>query len=192
MPFSFLNRIVANRRADQALLLKNLWFRLYSRSGRTLGSSGFEHVFLHEISQKGILGLHNWIYFHEQQREHKRIVLKKLKKQLIINNVEYLNRFIQMQQHCLHKFYIFNFRKRKLWSSVFTTINGTNHLVRYLSARHLNWKLPCTRCASLWILKRVKFRWMDTTSSFERIRLNADQISKWSLRDILISKFSFL
>lgn len=45
-----------------------MWFTQYSRGHGRLGSSGFEHVFLAEIKDRSILGLHNWIYFHEQEK----------------------------------------------------------------------------------------------------------------------------
>lgn len=64
-----------------------LWFNIYSRGNRVLGSSGFEHIFLHEISESGILGFHNWIYFHDQQQNTNKLVLKRLNKQLIFDNV---------------------------------------------------------------------------------------------------------
>ncbi|XP_017878871.1 poly(U)-specific endoribonuclease homolog, partial [Ceratina calcarata] len=45
-------------------ILKELWFHLYSRSKGINGSSGFEHVFIGERKpRKGVVGLHNWIYF---------------------------------------------------------------------------------------------------------------------------------
>lgn len=44
--------------------LKKMWFHMYSRSKTVNGSSGFEHVFLAENKpRKGIIGLHNWIFF---------------------------------------------------------------------------------------------------------------------------------
>lgn len=33
-----------------------------------MGSCGFEHVFLNEIKNNEISGLHNWIYFNEQEK----------------------------------------------------------------------------------------------------------------------------
>ncbi|KAK9300677.1 hypothetical protein QLX08_006712 [Tetragonisca angustula] len=45
-------------------ILKQIWFHLYSRSKNINGSSGFEHVFVGERKpRKGIIGLHNWIFF---------------------------------------------------------------------------------------------------------------------------------
>jgi len=45
-------------------LLKTLWFEVYSRGGRILGSSGFEHVFLGEQKLGKVQGFHNWFYFY--------------------------------------------------------------------------------------------------------------------------------
>ena len=52
----------------QLQLLKDTWFLQYSRGQGRIGSSGFEHVFLAEIRDHNVLGLHNWVYFHEQER----------------------------------------------------------------------------------------------------------------------------
>lgn len=52
-------------------LLKTIWFTLYSRGGGKIGSCGFEHVFMNEIKNNEISGLHNWIYFYEQEQDSK-------------------------------------------------------------------------------------------------------------------------
>lgn len=49
-------------------LLKTIWFALYSRGNGKIGSSGFEHVFLNEISNGTMIGLHNWVYLYEQEK----------------------------------------------------------------------------------------------------------------------------
>lgn len=49
-------------------LLKTIWFNLYSRGGGKIGSSAFEHVFLAELKNGEVTGLHNWIYFEEEER----------------------------------------------------------------------------------------------------------------------------
>ncbi|KAF5299099.1 hypothetical protein FQR65_LT09457 [Abscondita terminalis] len=48
-------------------VLKEIWFTLYSRSSGRLGSSGFEHIFLGEIKNNDVSGLHNWVYFNSQE-----------------------------------------------------------------------------------------------------------------------------
>ncbi|KAJ6636228.1 Endoribonuclease [Pseudolycoriella hygida] len=48
-------------------LLKRLWFSLYSRGRGRIGSSAFEHVFLSETKNGSITGLHNWVYFHDEE-----------------------------------------------------------------------------------------------------------------------------
>ncbi|XP_050335843.1 endoribonuclease CG2145 [Bactrocera neohumeralis] len=60
--------VAANHKA-QIELLRSIWFTQYSRSRGRMGSSGFEHVFLAELRDETILGLHNWIYFHEQEAQ---------------------------------------------------------------------------------------------------------------------------
>lgn len=49
-------------------LLKTIWFNLYSRGMGKIGSSGFEHVFLSEVKNGTVMGLHNWIYMSEAER----------------------------------------------------------------------------------------------------------------------------
>lgn len=50
-------------------LLKTIWFTLYSRIPGKVGSSAFEHVFMNEIKNNTIGGLHNWIWFYHKESE---------------------------------------------------------------------------------------------------------------------------
>lgn len=59
---------VKSDRASQKNLLKTIWFTLYSRGNGKVGSCGFEHVFMNEIKNNEISGLHNWIYFSDQEK----------------------------------------------------------------------------------------------------------------------------
>ncbi|GBP28131.1 Poly(U)-specific endoribonuclease homolog [Eumeta japonica] len=47
--------------------LKQLWFGLYSRGKGKISSSGFEHVFVSELKNGEVSGLHNWIYFAKEE-----------------------------------------------------------------------------------------------------------------------------
>lgn len=90
--FNIWTGIVRSDRASQKELLKTAWFTIYSRGGGRFGSCGFEHgnslkfswkcwlikmkkrdacflVFMNEIKNNEITGLHNWIYFHEQEQD---------------------------------------------------------------------------------------------------------------------------
>ncbi|XP_055676866.1 endoribonuclease CG2145-like [Lutzomyia longipalpis] len=49
-------------------LLKTIWFSMYSRGQGRIGSSGFEHVFLAEIKNNSVIGLHNWIFLHDVEK----------------------------------------------------------------------------------------------------------------------------
>lgn len=49
-------------------LLKSIWFNMYSRGLGKIGSSGFEHVFLNENKNSSVIGLHNWVYFYEEEK----------------------------------------------------------------------------------------------------------------------------
>lgn len=67
-------------------LLKQIWFNMYSRGGGKIGSSGFEHVFLVEIKNGTLSGLHNWLYFNMQELANKANYLGYMKK-IDLNNV---------------------------------------------------------------------------------------------------------
>lgn len=47
--------------------LNDLWFKLYRRECAN-DSSGFEHVFLGEIKNNAVTGLHNWIQLHSEEK----------------------------------------------------------------------------------------------------------------------------
>ncbi|EDW62295.1 endoribonuclease CG2145 [Drosophila virilis] len=49
-------------------LVKELWFTQYSRGQGKIGSSGFEHVFVHEVKNGTIIGFHNWVYVNEEEQ----------------------------------------------------------------------------------------------------------------------------
>ncbi|XP_065363286.1 endoribonuclease CG2145 [Calliphora vicina] len=49
-------------------LVKELWFTQYSRGSGKIGSSGFEHVFVNEVKNGTIIGLHNWVYFYDEEK----------------------------------------------------------------------------------------------------------------------------
>uniref|UniRef100_T1PE22 Endoribonuclease XendoU n=1 Tax=Musca domestica TaxID=7370 RepID=T1PE22_MUSDO len=49
-------------------LVKELWFTQYSRGSGRIGSSGFEHVFVNEVKNGTIIGLHNWVYFADEEK----------------------------------------------------------------------------------------------------------------------------
>ncbi|CAG4978465.1 unnamed protein product [Parnassius apollo] len=52
---------------QQRDFLKQLWFGLYSRGKGKISSSGFEHVFVSELKNSEVSGLHNWIYFSKEE-----------------------------------------------------------------------------------------------------------------------------
>ena len=57
---------------DQYRLIHRLWFEFYPRNkNKDKTSSGFEHVFLAESKKGKIIGLHNWIYFAEAEKNGK-------------------------------------------------------------------------------------------------------------------------
>ncbi|XP_020804960.1 poly(U)-specific endoribonuclease homolog [Drosophila serrata] len=49
-------------------LVKELWFTQYSRGQGKIGSSGFEHVFVHEVKDGTIIGFHNWVYIGDEEQ----------------------------------------------------------------------------------------------------------------------------
>lgn len=53
-----------------------------------MGSCGFEHVFMNEIKNNEISGLHNWIYFHDLEHErHTDVDYRGYMKSLHLGNV---------------------------------------------------------------------------------------------------------
>ncbi|XP_071859056.1 endoribonuclease Arlr isoform X3 [Bombus fervidus] len=72
-------------------ILKQIWFHLYSRSKNINGTSGFEHVFIGERKpRKGIIGLHNWIYFSHGE------LLKKINYFGFGHSKEFVNKYISL------------------------------------------------------------------------------------------------
>jgi len=69
---SFLKskKLFTKSSADFKKLLKELWFDVYSRGKRILGSSGFEHVFLGEKKGGKVQGFHNWVYFQHLEEKN--------------------------------------------------------------------------------------------------------------------------
>lgn len=62
------NLIPKNENAFKKMLA-DLWFTPYSRGKKKVGSSAFEHIFLAELKNNELVGLHNWLYFsHEENR----------------------------------------------------------------------------------------------------------------------------
>lgn len=70
--YLFIKGKVRGDRVSQMNLLREVWFTIYSRGGGKMGSCGFEHVFMNEIKNNEISGLHNWIYFNEQENGNPR------------------------------------------------------------------------------------------------------------------------
>jgi len=67
---SFLRRVglLNNQSLSWKGLLRHIWFDLYSRHRGVLGSSGFEHVFLGEIDDGKVKGVHNWIWLYKMEK----------------------------------------------------------------------------------------------------------------------------
>uniref|UniRef100_A0A0N5AYH5 Endoribonuclease n=1 Tax=Syphacia muris TaxID=451379 RepID=A0A0N5AYH5_9BILA len=51
--------------------VQQLWFTKYSRKGGVPDTSGFEHVFIGEIKNNEIFGLHNWLRFYLLENDPK-------------------------------------------------------------------------------------------------------------------------
>ncbi|XP_067012848.2 endoribonuclease CG2145 isoform X2 [Anabrus simplex] len=67
MKFLADNRLVKRDPRAFKEFLRKLWFGLYSRGNRKVGSSSFEHIFLAELKRGEISGMHNWIYFSNEE-----------------------------------------------------------------------------------------------------------------------------
>ncbi|KAM3967539.1 uncharacterized protein ACR2FA_010603 [Aphomia sociella] len=64
---------------QQRDFLKQMWFGLYSRGKGKISSSGFEHVFVSELKNGEVSGLHNWIYFYKEEAANRANYLGYLK-----------------------------------------------------------------------------------------------------------------
>ena len=71
LTFLKANKLFTKSANDFKKLLKELWFDVYSRGKRILGSSGFEHVFLGEKKGGKVQGFHNWVFFHHLEKNNK-------------------------------------------------------------------------------------------------------------------------
>ncbi|XP_063695855.1 endoribonuclease CG2145 [Culicoides brevitarsis] len=71
--------------AKQREELKAIWFNMYSRGGGKIGSSGFEHVFVSEVKNGSLSGLHNWLYYYDEEKAG-RIDYKGYMKKLTLGN----------------------------------------------------------------------------------------------------------
>jgi len=50
-------------------MMRTMWFECYSRKNGQLDTSGFEHVFVGEISSNDVGGFHNWVQFYFQEKQ---------------------------------------------------------------------------------------------------------------------------
>lgn len=69
MQFLKTKQIVTSDPKTHYDLLKSLWFTQYSRISGKVGSSAFEHVFMNEIKNGTIGGLHGWTWFYHKESE---------------------------------------------------------------------------------------------------------------------------
>jgi len=51
-------------KADWENFLYDTWFTMYDRAKATLGSSGFEHVFIGEVKNGAVSGFHSWYHWY--------------------------------------------------------------------------------------------------------------------------------
>lgn len=60
--------LVPRDRGEFIRILNELWFGLYRREASG-DSSAFEHVFLGEIRDDAVLGMHNWVQMYNEERK---------------------------------------------------------------------------------------------------------------------------
>lgn len=77
-------------------LLKTIWFGMYSRGQGKISSSGFEHVFMSEIRNGSVIGLHNWIYFSEEERQND-LDYKGWLKKIDLGNVSKIDNIVEYE-----------------------------------------------------------------------------------------------
>ena len=98
--------------------MKTIWFGLYSRGQGKIGSSGFEHIFLSEVKNGTVIGLHNFIYLAEAEKSGD-LNYKGWTKKIDLGNVRDMN-----VTHILtHLMYDFHLQKGQI-AKVRFSLNG--------------------------------------------------------------------
>lgn len=106
---------------------------MYSRGSGRIGSSGFEHVFLAEIKNGHVSGLHNWIYFNEEEKKNFANYLGYMKK-LDLGGVSCFLVLVNIFQFCLvvsgiKMFGSFNYFNKHLISLFLIGTHNVSHKV---------------------------------------------------------------
>ncbi|XP_046627971.1 endoribonuclease CG2145-like [Neodiprion virginianus] len=86
MKFIASKGLIPNDEYEFKDALKRIWFSQYARENNIISTSGFENVFLAEKFQMEITGLHNWIYFNEQESAGKANYLGYIREAKLGNN----------------------------------------------------------------------------------------------------------
>lgn len=113
MNFLTQKDVVTADPATHKELLKTIWFGMYSRGQGKIGSSGFEHVFLSEVRDGAVIGLHNWIYFADEEK-NRDLDYKGWMKKIDLGNVSNFDDIIVL---CHEKYFFYFIRKDKLRKS---------------------------------------------------------------------------
>jgi len=66
--------------------LYDMWFGMYPRVKNKLGSSGFEHVFLGELKNDGVTGLHSWLRYYLEEKNGNMNYLGYIRKRVLARN----------------------------------------------------------------------------------------------------------
>lgn len=112
-------------------LMKKIWFNMYSRGGGKIGSSGFEHVFLAELKNNVVSGLHNWVYFSDEEKKNNANYLGYMKK-IDLNN-----------KGAILKYHFEFYGKDKPVGSMFIGTSPELEMALYTTCFILRPDLPC-------------------------------------------------
>jgi len=86
---NFLSRRSGNRNYNLKDKLAEIWFTMYPRMGNTVSSSGFEHVFLGEIKNDQVSGLHSWVFFHKEESSRRLDYKGRIGRTISLGNVSF-------------------------------------------------------------------------------------------------------